>query len=139
MAETVLCDNCGAPLAPEDGFCGECGAPRPTLTTGIAPAGPAMPPPSVEATFTPAPLSPPTFPPRARSEGGRTAARVIAILSAVVSMGLCGLGLILALVTPVEDATRQDMVLGSTLLCFCPGTLALVLAVVLWLVVARRK
>ena len=42
-------------------------------------------------------------------------------------------------VTPVEDATRQDMMLGSTLLCFCPGILALVLAVVLWLVVVRRK
>ncbi len=139
MAETVLCDNCGAPLAPEDGFCGECGAPRPTLTPGIAPAGPEIPPRSVEATFTPAPLSPPAFPPRARSGGGRTAAKVIAILSAVVSMGLCGIGLILALITPVQDATKQDMLLTSTLCCFSPGILALVLAVILWIVVVRRK
>jgi len=139
MADTVLCDNCGAPLTPEDGFCGECGAPRPTLTPGIAPAGPEMPAPSAETTFTPAPLPPPSSPPRARSEGGRTAAKVIAILSAVVSMGLCGMGLILALITPVQDATKQDMLLTSTLCCFSPGILALILAVILWLVVVRRK
>jgi len=139
MAETILCDNCGAPLAPEDGFCGECGAPRPTLTPGISPARPETPSPSVEATFTPAPLPMPPSPPRARSEGGRTAAKVIAILSAVVSVGLCGMGLILALITPVQDATKQDMLLTSTLCCFGPGLVALILAVILWLVVARRK
>ena len=139
MAETILCDNCGAPLAPEDGFCGECGAPRPTLTPGISPARPETPSPSVEATFTPAPLPIPPSPPRARSEGGRTAAKVIAILSAVVSVGLCGMGLILALITPVQDATKQDMLLTSTLCCFGPGLVALILAVILWLAVARRK
>lgn len=139
MAETILCDNCGAPLAPEDGFCGECGAPRPTLTPGVSPARAETPPYTVEATAGPPPLPMPPSPPRARSEGGRTAAKVIAILSAVVSVGLCGMGLILALITPVQDATKQDMLLTSTLCCFGPGILALILAVILWLVVVRRK
>jgi hypothetical protein len=54
-------------------------------------------------------------------------------------MGLCGMGLILALITPVQDATKQDMLLTSTLCCFSPGILALILAVILGLVVVRRK
>ena len=139
MAETVLCDNCGAPLAPEDGFCGECGAPRPTLTPGVSPARPETPSYAVEATAGPAPLPMPPSPSRARSEGGRTAAKVIAILSGVVSVGLCGMGLILALITPVQDATKQDMLLTSTLCCFSPGILVLILAVILWVVAVRRK
>jgi hypothetical protein len=77
--------------------------------------------------------------PKGPSEGRRTAAKVIAILSAVVSVGLCGLGLIVALITPVQDATRQDMLIGSTVMCFCPGVLALAMALVLGLVVVKRK
>jgi hypothetical protein len=135
MAETIFCDNCGAALAPEDEFCGECGAPRPTLTQGAVPARRETPPASYEG------VPPAALPstPRGRSEGRRTAAKIIAILAAVVAVGLCGLGLILAFVTPVQDATTQDMLLVSTLFCFCPGALALILALVLWAVAGRRK
>jgi hypothetical protein len=137
MAETILCDNCGATVAPEDQFCGECGAPRTTLIPGPVAAEPEIPPASVE--YEPAPSATPPSVPRGSSEGGRTAAKVIAILAAVVAVGLCGLGLIIALVTPVGEASRTDMVVGSTLLCLCPGVLALVLALVLWAVVVRRR
>jgi len=135
MAETILCDNCGAALAPEDEFCGECGAPRPTLMQGAVPAKRETPPASYEGV---PPAAPPATP-RGRSEGGRTAAKIIAILAAVVAVGLCGLGLILAFLTPVQDATTQDMLLVSTLFCFCPGVLALILALVLRAVAVRRK
>ena len=137
MAETILCDNCGAALAPEDQFCGECGAPRPTLTPGAVPAeretSPAL------APYEPVPSATPPSVPRGSSEGGRTAAKVIAIIAAVVAVGLCGLGLILAFLAPVGEASRTDIVVGSTILCLCPGVLALVLALVLWAVVVRRR
>jgi hypothetical protein len=77
--------------------------------------------------------------PRGSSEGWRTAAKVIAILAAVVAVGLCGLGLIIALVTPVGEASRTDWLAGSIACGFCPGVLALVLALVLWAVVVRRR
>ena len=139
MAETVLCDNCGAPLAPDDGFCGECGAPRPTLAPGSAPTGTEVAPLSVEAAAEPSPLPAPPSPPRAPAEGGRIAAKVIAIVLAVVSVGLCGLGLLITLAIPLEDLTMQDRLIGSAVLCFCPGVLALALALILWLVAVRRK
>lgn len=137
MAETVLCDNCGAPLAPEDGFCGECGAPRPTLTAGLPPAQPEI---SV-APVGPAGAPPlPALPalPKGPSQAWRTASKVIAILAAVVAVGMCGLGLVVSLV-PVEGYSRQEMLLASTVACFCPGALALALAAILWFLVARRK
>lgn len=80
--------------------------------------------------------------PRTVTQGRRTAARVIAILSAAVAIGLCGLGLILAFFAndpQTGQAGSQDMVVGSGILCFCPGLLALVLAGALWLFVVRRS
>lgn len=136
MAETVLCDNCGAPLAPEDGFCGECGAPRPSLAAGTSQARPEIGPLAAESPVRP--TLPPVVP-SARPSGGRIAAQVIAILSAVISVGLCGLGLLMTLVIPAEDLTMQDRLIGSAVVCFCPGVLALALALVLWLVVVKRK
>jgi hypothetical protein len=137
MTETIPCDNCGAPLAAQDEFCGECGAPRPTLTQGVVPVGGEAPPASVEYEVLP-PAAPPSAS-RRSSGGARTAAKIIAILAAVAAVGLCGLGLIVALVTPVEEASRTEMLAGSTILCLCPGTLALILAIVLWAVVIRRR
>jgi hypothetical protein len=55
---------------------------------------------------------------------------------------LCGLGLILAFFATDPEtgqAGSQDMILGSTILCICPGILALALAGALWLFVIRRK
>jgi hypothetical protein len=51
---------------------------------------------------------------------------------------MCGLGLVVSLV-PVEGYSRQEMLLASTVACFCPGALALALAAILWFLVARRK
>jgi hypothetical protein len=100
------------------------------------PAEREAPPAPVEYEVLP-PATPPPVP-RGRSEGGRTAAKIIAVLAAVVAVGLCGLGLILAFLAPVEEASKPDMLLGSTVLCICPGLLALVLAIVLWAVARRR-
>ncbi|HNS52221.1 MAG TPA: hypothetical protein PKO09_13690 [Anaerolineae bacterium] len=137
MADTVLCDNCGAPMSPQDGFCGECGAPRPTLTAGTPPAEPetSLDPEVLQST---SPLPSPPALPKGPSQGWRTASTVIAIVAAVAALGMCGLGAVVSLI-PVEGYSRQEMLLASTVACFCPGTLALVLAAILWFLVVRRK
>jgi hypothetical protein len=151
MAEIHQCEQCGAVLAAEDVFCGECGAPRPGSIPAAAPAGAPAPEamnastarPALPRAVGPAAASRPAAPPsKAPVEGMRAASRVIAILSAAVAAGLCGLGVILAFFAsdPQTGQTGSgDMVFGSVLLCFGPGAMALVLAVVLWLVAKRRK
>jgi hypothetical protein len=138
MAETILCDNCGARLAPEDQFCGECGAPRPTLAPGAVPPQVETQPAPVAVEYEPVPPTVPSPVSKGSSEGKRTAAKVIAILSVVVAIGLCGSGFILALLQPT-DIDKTDWLLGTSVCFVCPGLLALVLAVVLWALVVRRK
>jgi hypothetical protein len=137
MAESTQCASCGASLAPEDQFCGECGAPRPAPSPeSPAPLAPA----SLLEVPGQAPVS--VTRPRALSEGRRTATRIIAILSAAAAVGLCGMGLVLTFLAPdsqTGQAGSVDMIVGSAILCFFPGLLALVLAVVLWLFVERRQ
>jgi len=64
MADSIQCDNCGATLDPQDKFCGECGAPRPSLVSDVpaaglpsAPAAPArpLPPPAAKPSGAPDP------------------------------------------------------------------------------------
>jgi hypothetical protein len=149
MAESVQCANCGAVLLEEDIFCGECGAPRPSLAATARPPEPvAAPPPSAPMPATPlspTPGLPPVQPASRRagvSEGWRTAAIVAAILAVVAAVGLWIAGLLLAFVVPdpeLGQAATQDMIVGSSVCCFCPGGLSLAVAIVLWAVVIRRK
>ena len=168
MAESVQCANCGAVLLEEDIFCGECGAPRPMLAATAGPpepvaaplpsapmpatAGPpgpaAAPLPSAPMPATPLPPTPglPPVQPASRrsgvSEGWRTAAIVVAILAVVAAVGLWIGGLLLAFVVPdpeLGQAATQDMIVGSSVCCLCPGVLSVAVAIVLWAVVIRRK
>jgi hypothetical protein len=149
MAESGQCANCGAVLLEEDSFCGECGAPR------LSPAATARPPESAAAPLPSAPMPAPPLPPtpglppeqpasrRAGvSEGWRRAAIVAAILAAVAAAGLWIAGLLLAFLVPdpeLGQAATQDMIVGSSVCCLCPGVLSLAVAIVLWAVVIRRK
>jgi zinc-ribbon domain len=148
MANPVQCDNCGAMLSDEDIFCGECGTPRPAPAFRPEAAGPAAAPPPSAPMAAPS-LSPAAGPlpqPSSRaggvSQGWRTAAIVVAILAAVAAVGLCISGLILAFLVrdpELGQAGTQDMIIGSSVCCLCPGVLALIVAIVLWVFVIRRK
>jgi hypothetical protein len=93
----------------------------------------------------PTPGLPPVRPVSRRggvSEGWRTAAIIAAILAAVAAAGLWIAGLLLAFLVPdpeLGQAATQDMIVGSTICCLCPGVLFLAVAIVLWAVVIRRK
>jgi hypothetical protein len=98
----------------------------------------------------PAPPLPPTpgLPPRpisatgGISQGWRTAATIAAILAAVAAVGLCISGLILVFLVrdpELGQTGTQDMIIGSSVCCLCPGVLALIVAIVLWVFVIRRR
>ncbi|MFC2030283.1 zinc ribbon domain-containing protein [Chloroflexota bacterium] len=141
MTDQYQCDNCGAVLTEDDVFCGECGAPQPAARAAQEAAGPETaaapapgPRPRVQA---PRPAKPGSGP-----ERWRTAAIVAATLGVAAAVALCALGLFVAFLVPDADTgltASQDMLLASGLCCFCPGALALILAIVVWALVIRRK
>lgn len=142
MADIVQCKDCGAILADEDVFCGECGAPRPSPAEAPSDPVPEAPQPKArqpEATPTVRPAVPQ---PRRAGDGWRIAVTVIVGLSLLAACGLFMLGVLLGFVIPDPDtgqAATESMIYGAGLICFCPGALALILAVVLWAVVLRKK
>jgi len=140
MPENIQCSYCGALMNGEDLFCGECGAPRlslPATPRAASPAAPTSAPPSEYDAGLPAyPAA------RGVPDGRRTAVKVIAVLAVSAAVGLCGMGMTLAFAARAPElgqAATQDMLVGATVLCFCPGVMALSLAAALWAFVIRRR
>ncbi len=144
MTDQHQCDNCGAILAEDDLFCGECGAPQPAAqpTPEAAEPGPA---PSAVPGSEPVPeaVSPATPAKSARTPGQFRTAGIIAVTLAVSAAALlCAMGLFVAFLVPDGETgltATQDMLIFSGLCCFCPGALAVIVAVVVWVLVIRRK
>jgi hypothetical protein len=144
MAELTTCDNCGAPLADEDIFCGECGAPRPVRS----PAG-------GEVTASPAPVETPPAPssvpgagprpsllarPAGRpvEAGWRVAFIALVVIGALACLAGLG-GFVLVGVFGGEGATPTENWQISTLCCLLPfGGLGAVLVGVGALIWHRR-
>jgi hypothetical protein len=143
MPEIVQCENCGAVLAADDVFCGECGAPRPVGSQAIQAA--ARPQAATEtaarAPVTAPPLVSVAHPPAVGNRGWRAAFIVLVVLGALA----CLLGLASFLLfgsIPGENMTRQEDWLSATLCCLLPigGTGALLAAAggTIWYVRLRK-
>ena len=158
MADALECSNCGAILTREDLFCGECGAPRPSSPVGTELVTPDAPPPRVpepedlqpSPPSGPAPPSPaahrpiPAPPPRPRgiSEGWRTVSTIIAFLALSGALVMIVVGILIGFVFLDPDtgqAATEPLILGASLLCFCPSALLIAGAVTLYALVIRRK
>jgi hypothetical protein len=64
---------------------------------------------------------------------------VFAGLAAVLALVLCILGLVVvASQSDVGQSGSPDAIIGSAIICFCPATMALAVALILWFVVIRR-
>jgi hypothetical protein len=129
MTEQIQCDNCGAVLLEEDVFCGECGAPRPSL-----------------AEATPPEAQEPTVPQSAPSTSPTTGWRVSVIILAIVAAILCLVGLAAFLLfglTETEGFTTQENWLFATFCCLLPiagtGGVVAVAAVGVWLARVRNR
>lgn len=143
MSDILECDNCGAVLLKADLFCGECGAPRPTLASLSAPDA-VEPGPRESAAEAPIGLQPSTLEP-ARSQSQRLW-QIAVIALALLSVLLCVFGLAAFLVfglTDSEVASPEENWLYSGICCLLPlaGTSAvLILASVgIWFARLRKR
>jgi hypothetical protein len=145
MAEVTQCPNCGAVFVKEDIFCGECGAPRPSLEELGEPV--ASPP--AEPIAGPEPPLPPLIPPTtsdaripsSAKAGWRAAFIVLVVLGAIA----CVVGLAAFLVfgsMPSEATTPQEDWLYSAICCLLPiggtGGLLLIAGLAIWYTRVRR-
>jgi hypothetical protein len=140
MTEPIQCDNCGAVLLEEDLFCGECGAPRPSLTEVAQPA-----------THEPSASQPLPAPPLAPRPGGRSASptrgwRVSVIILGILAAVLCLLGtagFLLFGLTESEGFTTEENWVFATLCCLLPiagsGVILAVAAVGIWFARLRNR
>jgi hypothetical protein len=136
MAVPIQCENCGAILAEEDVFCGECGAPRaslgeviepaagepvaaPELDTAAEPTAGAEPLPDRPTAPRPSPPPPLERPSGSSKAGWRVAffvlvgMGVIACLAALLAFLIVGL-------TEGDNTTPQEDWLIATLCCLLP-------------------
>jgi hypothetical protein len=129
MTQVVQCPTCGAVLADEDIFCGECGTPHPGLDPNAEPP-PAKPAPS-----------PPSRPQPARPARSTKANwQIVAIVMAGLGAILCLVGLILFAIfgmTSTEGYTTAENWLISAMCCLLPiagsGALLALTSIAIWL------
>jgi hypothetical protein len=84
----------------------------------------------------------PPQPSQSAAERWRAVAIVVTALAGVAACGLILLGILLGFVIPDPDTGQvasESMIYGASLLCFCPGALALIVVGVLWALVIRKK
>lgn len=132
--QTVQCDNCGAILLPEDIFCGECGAPRPSSArpSGLPPRPAMKHPPSVS----------PLRSAKSSEPGFYWAFIILVILGAIA----CLIGLATFLLfgfTGTETFTTEENWLYATLLCLLPiggaGAVLLGVGAFIWFTRLRHR
>ncbi len=138
MAESIQCDNCGAVLLKEDAFCGECGAPRPSLPPGLEPAEPVEP-------ELPAPVVPqarPAAPVDARQRRWRVVTIILGILAAILCLAGIGAFFLLGL-TETEGFTTEENWLYATFCCLLPfagaGTILAIAGLGIWFSRLRNR
>jgi hypothetical protein len=140
MTDLIQCDNCGAVLAEEDVFCGECGAPRSAPAEAIEPVvdgTAAVPEPDPVAEPQPGVASPVRLAPSA-AEGPAGSPevgwRVAFLVLVVLGILACVAGLFAFLLVGSiggDTTTPQEDWLFSALCCLLPvGGAGIVLAAV---------
>jgi hypothetical protein len=143
MAELTQCESCGAVLAKEDIFCGECGAPNPSLEGALDAANierPVAPPPDVSPSSEPVPPAP------ARPDSSRARWRAASIALVVLGTIACVAGLAAFLVFGLmegENTTPAEDWLFSALCCLLPiggtGAILAISGVGVWFARLRNR
>lgn len=141
MTQPIQCDNCGAVLLKEDVYCGECGAPRPSVIASAESVE--EPRPESDKGTQPDPLPEPRPVDRDSSD---TAWRVAAAVLAIVGVLVCVLGLAAFLLfglIEAEDLTPAENWLLSTICCLLPiggtGVAIAVAGLVIWWAKLRNR
>ena len=141
MTQPIQCDNCGAILLDEDIYCGECGAPRPTVNTPAEVVDEAQ----TKVLGEPQP-SPPLESRPVDQTDSDTVWRVAAAVLGVVGVLVCLLGfaafLLFGLIE-AEDMTQAENWLLSTICCLLPiagtGVAIAVAGLVIWWAKLRNR
>jgi hypothetical protein len=142
VTEPIQCDNCGAVLLEEDVFCGECGAPRPSLAEAAQPVA------QEPSASQPRPAPPPPTPPQpaGRSGSPTTGWRVSVIILGILAAVLCLVGFAAFLLfglTESEGFTPEENWLFATFCCLLPiagtGVILAVASVGVWFTRLRKR
>jgi hypothetical protein len=143
MADIVQCENCGAVLSKEDIFCGECGAPRPSMPQSAEPALKPQPVPGVAPNQPlPVPPVPPSARPSVTSEKGWRAAFITLIVLGAIACVVGVAAFVILGSMPGETTTRQEDWIFAAICCLLPiggtGALLAVAGSTIWYARLRK-